>query len=60
MPIKFKESEKDRNGKETHYYMHATPLDELYAAMENNNTPAKRKGKIRNELVRRKKPIPVV
>jgi hypothetical protein len=57
MPIKFKESEKDRTGKETHHYIHTTSLKDLYAAMTNSNTAPKRKNKVRNELVRRGHPL---
>lgn len=53
MPIKFKESSTDNKGKTTNYYMHATELDALRSALDNANTPNKKKQKIRNELVRR-------
>jgi nitrate reductase cytochrome c-type subunit len=51
MPIKFKESTKDRKGKVTHYYMHTTPISELQEALEKDNTPPKLKHKIRNYLI---------
>ena len=53
MPVKFKETVKSRDGSVQNFYMRSTPLDELKAALENNNTPNKKKQKIRNELVRR-------
>jgi hypothetical protein len=53
MPIKYKESSTDNKGKTTHYYIHTISLKELYEALDNHNTPNKRKHKIRNELVRR-------
>lgn len=53
MPVKFKESQKDRKGNVQNFYMKSTPMDELKSALENNNTPNKKKQKIRNELVRR-------
>jgi len=36
-----------------HFYMKSTPTAELQTALENSNTPAKHKQKIRNELVKR-------
>ena len=53
MPIKFKESQKDRKGNVQNFYMKSTPLAELQSALENSNTSPKKKQKIRNELVRR-------
>ena len=53
MPVKFKESQKDRKGNVQNFYMRSTPLEELKAALENNNTPKRKKQKIRNELVKR-------
>ena len=53
MPVKFKESQKDRKGNVQNFYMKSTPLDELQSAMDNNNTPAKKKQKILKELRRR-------
>jgi hypothetical protein len=53
MPVKFKESQKDRKGNVQNFYMKSTPMEELKSALENNNTPKKKKQKIRNELVRR-------
>lgn len=50
MPVKFKESVKDRKGNVTHYYMHTTPDQELKDALENDNTPRKLKHKIRTYL----------
>jgi len=52
LPIKFKESSKDRSGKVTHYYMHTTPRSELLEALDNDNTPPKLKQKIRNYLLK--------
>jgi len=54
MPVKFKESIKERNGKMQHYYMRSTSTSELMEAYENRNTAPKRRQKIRNELVKRK------
>jgi len=53
MPIKFQSSQKDRKGNTQNFYMRSTPLEELKASLENNNTPKKKKQKIRNELVKR-------
>ena len=54
MPIKFKESSKERNGRMQNYYMQSTPTDVLEEALENHSTAPKKKQKIRNELVKRK------
>ena len=57
MPVKFKESEnKVVNRKivgKKHYYMHATPTEEIVKAYENDNTRPKDKNKYKNELVKR-------
>lgn len=53
MPVKFKETVKNRDGSVQNYYMRSTPTDELIEALENNNTPKKKKQKIRNELIKR-------
>jgi hypothetical protein len=53
MPIKFKESMKNRDGSVKNFYMKSTSMDELLSAVENSSTPNKRKQKIRNELKRR-------
>tara|TARA_B100001093_G_scaffold117878_1_gene110332 strand:+ start:1157 stop:1327 length:171 start_codon:yes stop_codon:yes gene_type:complete len=53
MPVKFKETTKDRKGNVQNYYMRSTSTDVLQAALDNNNTQPKQKQKIRNELVRR-------
>jgi hypothetical protein len=57
MPAKFKESEgrfvKRRKVGMKHYYLHATPTDELLKAYENDNTKPKLKNKYKNELVKR-------
>jgi|TARA_B110000908_G_C10192412_1_gene421147 hypothetical protein len=53
MPIKFKETVKGRKGEIQNYYMRSTTLEALREALESRNTPAKRKQKIRNELVKR-------
>ena len=51
MPTKFKESVTNtKTGKTTHHYMHTTPVQELKDALENDNTPAKLKHKVRNYL----------
>ena len=51
MPMKFKESVTNtKTGKTTHHYMHTTPVQELKDALENDNTPAKLKHKVRNYL----------
>jgi|ETNmetMinimDraft_33_1059910.scaffolds.fasta_scaffold16991_5 hypothetical protein len=63
-PTKFKASGKKRlkdpnTGKSTntwieeHYYIKSIPRDELFKALNNDNTKPKVKAKIRNELVRR-------
>ena len=54
MPIKFKESSKERNGKIQNYYVRSTPTDVLLEALESQSTAPKKKQKIRNELVKRK------
>jgi hypothetical protein len=54
MPIKFKQSSRKKNGRMQHSYMHTTPVSELQDALENRNTPAKLKGKIRNYLQSKK------
>jgi hypothetical protein len=53
MPVKFKETIKNRNGSVQNFYMKSTSTNELKEALDNNNTPPKKKQKIRNELVRR-------
>ena len=53
MPIKFKESTKERNGNMQNYYMQSTPVDVLKEALESSSTMPKKKQKIRNELVKR-------
>lgn len=53
MPVKFKETTKDREGNVQNYYMRSTSTAALLAALDNNNTQPKQKQKIRNELVRR-------
>ncbi len=53
MPIKFKESMKNRDGSVQNFYMKSTPTDLLEAALDSASTPNKRKQKIRNELKRR-------
>lgn len=53
MPIKFKESVKNRDGSVQNFYMKSTPLAELKEALDRQHTPNKKKQKIRNELVRR-------
>ncbi len=57
MPAKFKESEgrfvKRRKVGMKHYYLHATPTDELLKAFENDSTKPKHKNKYKNELVKR-------
>jgi|TARA_R110000744_G_scaffold338560_1_gene443795 hypothetical protein len=53
MPIKFKETVKGKKGVLQNYYMRSTTLEALREALESRNTPAKRKQKIRNELVKR-------
>ncbi len=58
MPIKLKPSYKkyDRNTKKTtleHYYIKNISKDELFKELNNDNTKAKVKSKIRNELTRR-------
>jgi len=54
MPIKFKPSVKQRNGRMVNYYMHATSLEDLRHALDSSSTSNKRKEKVRKELVRRK------
>jgi hypothetical protein len=54
MPVKFKESMKERNGRMQNFYMRSTSTKELMEAYESRNTAPKRKQKIRNELVKRK------
>lgn len=53
MPIKFKESVKNRDGSVQNFYIKSTPLAELQEALDKPHTPNKKKQKIRNELVRR-------
>lgn len=58
MPIKFKPSQitvERGTGKKTttHFYMKTMPISELLDKLNNLNTRAKDKQKIRNELVRR-------
>lgn len=53
MPVKFKETVKNRDGSVQNYYMRSTPTVELKEAYDNTHTPNKKKQKIRNELVRR-------
>jgi hypothetical protein len=53
MPIKFKESAKNKDGSMQNYYMRSTPLQELKAAFDNDHTPPKKKQKILRELVKR-------
>ena len=53
MPVKFKETIKNRNGSVQNFYMKSTPTDELLSAMDSNNTPNKKKQKIRKELKKR-------
>ena len=57
MPAKFKESEnKIVNRKivgKRHFYLHATPTEEIVKAYENDNTKPKLKNKYKNELVKR-------
>tara|TARA_Y100000385_G_scaffold169829_1_gene175814 strand:- start:235 stop:402 length:168 start_codon:yes stop_codon:yes gene_type:complete len=53
MPIKFKESVKNRDGSVQNFYMKSTPLAELKEALDRQHTPNRKKQKIRNELVRR-------
>jgi hypothetical protein len=53
MPIKFQSSQKDRKGNTQNFYMRSTSLEELKVALDNNNTPPKKKQKIRNELTKR-------
>jgi len=55
MPIKFKESSRKKGGGMQHYYMHATPVEELEEALEKDSTPNKLKHKIRNYLAKVKK-----
>ncbi len=57
-PIKFSPSQtvRDRTtGKNvtSNFFMKSTALAELQSALNNSNTPPKKKQKIRNELVRR-------
>ena len=53
MPIKFKESMKNRDGSVKNFYMKSTPTDLLEVALDSASTPNKHKQKIRNELKRR-------
>jgi hypothetical protein len=58
MPTKFKPSQTVRLRGETkatttHHYIKNIAQEELFEALNNNNTVAKKKQKIRNELVRR-------
>jgi len=58
MPIKFKPSQTVRARGETkstttHYYITNISEKELNDSLANDHTPAKKKQKIRNELVRR-------
>ena len=58
MPIKYKASTKNRQGKMEHTYIHTVSTEELQSALENSNTQPKIKQKIRNELVRRQPVVP--
>ena len=53
MPVKFKETVRNRDGTVQNYYMRSTPLQELKDAYESNNTPPKKKQKILKELRKR-------
>lgn len=58
MPTKLKPSQKTRKRGETrdtvtHYYIKNISQKELFEALNNHNTPPRRKGKIHNELARR-------
>ena len=57
MPAKFKESEGlYRNRRKVgmkHYYMHATPTEEILEAYEKDSTVPKKKAKFKKELVKR-------
>ena len=55
MPTKFKPTVVDRDGNKTSFFMKSTPIAELQEALDRDQTPAKVKQKIRNELVRRQK-----
>jgi|TARA_R110000851_G_scaffold102584_1_gene219226 hypothetical protein len=52
MPVKFKETQKDRSGQIQNFYMKSTKTEELKEKLNSNCEP-KLKQKIRNELVRR-------
>jgi len=60
MPIKYKASIKNRQGKMEHTYIHTVSTDDLQSTLENNNTQPKLKQKIRNELVRRQSVVPSI
>lgn len=53
MPVKFKETVKNRDGSVQNYYMRSTPTAELKEAYDNTHTPPKKKQKILRELVKR-------
>jgi hypothetical protein len=54
MPIKFKDSVKNqKTGMVQNFYMKSTSTNELKEALDNSNTPPKKKQKIRNELTKR-------
>tara|TARA_R100000231_G_C5256288_1_gene144331 strand:- start:393 stop:611 length:219 start_codon:yes stop_codon:yes gene_type:complete len=60
MPAKWKKSHKEYkrgvasiNQKMIHYYLHATPKEELIAYLNNPNGKPKKKQQARNELTRR-------
>lgn len=65
MPMKIKPSQtvKDRTTGKTHvqhFYMKCTSTEELVKLYEARNTMPKLRNKLRNELVKRKVPVPVL
>ena len=53
VPVKFKETVRNRDGSVQNYYMRSTPTVDLKEAYENMHTPPKKKQKILSELVKR-------